>query len=396
MKLLSSYFKEMKIAARGFYFYIEVIVAIIIVAILLVTIKPYSDSKQQEFIYYDMSETVYAYMLQDKIDSGELKVTDSKEFKLKPIEFELTNIETGETESFVYEEEKTVLLEALQEINLDTGRITKTVYRVPNEEDMVRLAYSTGDIGATVKVNDMGESSYRYIMQGYETERFTNVLYILHTANPEDIEAQFDQQITRQLGTVERLNNREAAVPVMITFMGSLMGFFIIMSYIFLDKDEGVIRAFAVSPSAVWKYLISKIMVILTTVTISSSIIVIPVMLLKPNYLVFYPYLIITTFGFSALGMLISSFYDSISKAFGALYLTMIALILPAFSYYIPSFDPIWLRFFPTYPVLQGFKGILLGNPDMPYILTYSAAFTVGGILLLFLSNLKFKKSLTE
>ena len=396
MKLLSSYFKEMKIAARGFYFYIEVIVAIIIVAILLVTIKPYSDSKQQEFIYYDMSETVYAYMLQDKIDSGELKVTDSKEFKLKPIEFELTNIETGETESFVYEEEKTVLLEALQEINLDTGRITKTVYRVPNEEDMVRLAYSTGDIGATVKVNDMGESSYRYIMQGYETERFTNVLYILHTANPEDVESQFDQQITRQLGTVERLNNREAAVPVMITFMGSLMGFFIIMSYIFLDKDEGVIRAFAVSPSAVWKYLISKIMVILTTVTISSSIIVIPVMLLKPNYLVFYPYLIITTFGFSALGMLISSFYDSISKAFGALYLTMIALILPAFSYYIPSFDPIWLRFFPTYPVLQGFKGILLGNPDMPYILTYSAAFTVGGILLLFLSNLKFKKSLTE
>ena len=95
MKLLSSYFKEMKIAARGFYFYIEVIVAIIIVSILLVTIKPYSDSKQQEFIYYDMSETVYAYMLQDKIDvtafwlsfienyPASVKVTKHNQYKFK-------------------------------------------------------------------------------------------------------------------------------------------------------------------------------------------------------------------------------------------------------------------------------------------------------------------------
>ena len=36
------------------------------------------------------------------------------------------------------------------------------------------------------------------------------------------------------------------------------MGFFIIAAYIFLDKKEGVIKAYAVTPSPVWKYLLSK------------------------------------------------------------------------------------------------------------------------------------------
>jgi hypothetical protein len=36
MKLWSSYIKEMKIAARGFYFYIELFMAVVLLIILLV------------------------------------------------------------------------------------------------------------------------------------------------------------------------------------------------------------------------------------------------------------------------------------------------------------------------------------------------------------------------
>jgi hypothetical protein len=193
---------------------------------------------------------------------------------------------------------------------------------------------------------------------------------------------------------METLNNRENWVPIFIVYLGSLMGYFIVMAYIFYDKAEGVIRAFAVTPSAMWKYLISKILVILTTVIVSSSIIAIPVMGWQPNYLLFYTFLLITTFAMASLGLLVASFFDTISKAFGVMYVIMIALMIPVFSYYIPSFDPLWLRFFPTYPMLQGFKDILL-NGDAGYVLTYSLVFLAGGSVLFVLADIRFKKTLT-
>ncbi len=73
----------------------------------------------------------------------------------------------------------------------------------------------------------------------------------------------------------------------------------------------------------------------------------------------------------------------------------MIVLMLPAFSYFIPSFDPVWLRFFPTYPMLQGYKEILLVGGDVGYVLIYSGVFLVGGIVIFLIANMKFKKTLT-
>ena len=96
----------------------------------------------------------------------------------------------------------------------------------------------------------------------------------------------------------------------------------------------------------------------------------------------------------ASLGLLVASFFDNISKSFGAMYAIMVALIVPAFSYYIPSFDPLWLRFFPSYPMLQGFKEILLRG-DTGYVLTYSFVFLAGGLALFVLANIRFKKTLT-
>ena len=91
-------------------------------------------------------------------------------------------------------------------------------------------------------------------------------------------------------------------------------------------------------------------------------------MKLKPNYLLVFIFLIASTYLFSSLGLLVGSFFDTMSKAFGVLYIMMIAMMLPAFSYYISSFDPVWIRFLPTYSILEGFKGIMKGQPDMSYI----------------------------
>jgi len=394
MKLLSSYLKEMKIAARGFYFYIEIAMAIILLAILLFAVSETSSSSSKQFVYNDMPQKIAEYLKDRSIEEGEARLANSTEFKLKPAEFEITNQETGETTAYDFDDEKIIELETIEMLDSSTGELDETVYYVETEEDMIRLSYGESEMGVTVAMDPYGKVSNRYYLQGYETDRLKNLLYILQNESRDVVNAKKDKQVVRTLEVMETLNNRENLVPVIIAYMGSLMGLFIVMAYIFYDKAEGVIRAFAVTPSSIWKYLISKVFVLLTTVVVSSSIITIPVMGGQPNYLLFYIFLIITTFSVASLGLLVASFFDSISKAFGVMYAIMISLMIPAFSYYIPSFDPLWLRFIPTYPLLQGFKEILL-NGDAGYVLTYSLVFLVGGLVLFVLADIRFKKTLT-
>ena len=394
MKLLSNYLKEMKIAARGFYFYIEIAMAIILLAILLFVVSETSTSSSKQFVYNDMPQKITEYLKDRSIEKGEARLANPTDFKLKPAKFEITNQETGETTAYDFDDEKKIELETIELLDSSTGELEETVYYVETEEDMIRLAYGESEIGATAAMNARGKVSYTYYLQGYETDRLKSLLYISHSKSPSVINAKKDKQVVRTLGVMETLNNRENWVPIFVVFLGSLMGYFIVMAYIFYDKAEGVIRAFAVTPSAMWKYLISKIFVILTTVVVSSSVITIPVMGGQPNYLLFYIFLIITTFAMASLGLLVASFFDNISKAFGVMYAIMIVLMIPVFSYYIPSFDPLWLRFFPTYPMLQGFKDILL-NGNTGYVLTYSFVFLAGGLVLFVLADIRFKKTLT-
>ena len=393
MKLLSSYLKEMKIAARGYYFYVEIVMAIILLVILLF-VSETSLSGGKQFVHNDMPEKV-AELLKDKsIDRGDARLAGFTEFRLKPVEFEITNQETGETSVHVFEDEKFIELETFEMLDSSTGELEETVYYVETEEDLMRLSHSERKVGLTVDMNARGRVSFKYYLQGYETDRLESLLYVLNNESPGVVNDRKDRQVVRTLGIAETLNNRENLVPVFLAYIGSLMGFFIVMAYIFYDKAEGVIRAFAVTPSVMWKYLLSKVFVILTTVVVSSSIFVIPVMGARPNYLLFYIFLVVTTFAIASLGLLVTSYFESISKSFGGMYAIMISLMIPAFSYYIPSFDPLWLRFFPTYPMLQGFKEILL-NGDVGYVLTYSFAFLTGGLLLFVLANIRFKKTLT-
>ena len=395
MKLLSSYFKEMKIAARGFYFYVELGVAVIVLIVLLVSVSEDPPGKAEEFLYYDMPGEMYEHLTQKWIEEGKTRPVEDTEFKLKPVSFSLTDLDSGEVTGYSFDDEKILLLKTFEGLDPETGRIEKKAYVAESEEDMLRLAYAERDTGAVITMEDDGTFSYRYPILGYETERYINLLFVIHNESPDVVDAQFKKQVSRTLGRTDILNNRENVVPAVITFMGSLMGFFIVISYIFLDKDEGVITALAVTPSSVWKYLLSKTFVIITTVIFSSAIVTIPVMGAGPDYLLLFLFLIVTSFGFSCLGLLLSSFFGSISSAFGALYTLMIVLMLPAFSFYIPSFDPPWLRYFPTYAVLQGYEELLIGDSNTAYIMWVSAVFLGGGIVLLALANLRFKRSLT-
>lgn len=395
MRVLTNYAKEMKIAARGFYFYIEIFVAIIMLLILLFGVSEQPVNRQKEFLLYeDVSQEVYDSLLNGGIEQGRITEAEPVVFELKPISFTLTNRDTGEVTAYEFTEAKTVTLEAQQRLDPETGTPEGMIYLVENREDLYRLAFQERDIAAVISHGEDGRFYYEYINQGYETKRFIDALYIIHNESISTLENQINRQVVVELGEVQRLNNRENLVPAFLAFAGSLMGVFIVVAYVYLDKGEGVINALVVTPTSMMSYLVSKILVICTTILISSAIITIPVMGLRPSYLMLILFLLVTSFTFSALGLVIASLYDSLNKAFGILYGLMIALMVPGFSYYIPSFDPLWLRFFPTYPLLYGFKDLLLGNGQTGSIWMTIGGFLVAGLLLLFIADHRFRKNL--
>ena len=394
MKLMRSYAKELKLASRSFYFYVELAVAVVVLMVLMMVVKPYPDGHNDEYIWNDMSPEVMEYILQRDIKAGRVIPGEDKELKLKPGSFTLYDRASGQSKTYDFPHQEVITVPTVQKQNDRTGQLKGTVYLMPDRESMLRMANRTGKIGAVIHVDEALNSSYEYITQGFETDRFNSSLYILHTFDIEEVEAQKALQNENSIGTIPRLNTRQAVVPVYVTFACALMGFFIVCAYVFLDKSERVIRALLVTPGTLTTYLLSKIMVLLTVLLVSASLVVLPVMGGQPHYPLFYLFLLSATFAVSALGLLVASFYDSMSKAFGVLYLILLVLMLPVIPYYVGSCDPLWMHFLPTWPVLECFKTILQGQPSLPFVLGCTAGALTAGGLLLVLARHSFRRTL--
>ena len=369
MKLFSSFIKELKIASRGFYFYIEIFMAVLILAILLILVPDNFDSKQSEYIYLDMPD-------------------EANEIYLDGI---LEGTEKGEIEDVTIE-----IDDQEKEVELYTTD-NKEIYILNSREDAIYMAEEEREVAAVINMDDNYEFTYDYYLQGYESDKYKNLLKILHVESSETIENMVDSQEVRSLSEEQNpLTDKENMLPTVLIFTGSLMGLFIIAAYIFLDKEEGVIKAYALTPTPVWKYLMSKVAVIMVTAIVSSFIVLLPIMNLRPDYLLLLILLITTGFFASSLGLLIASFYNNMMQAFGALYIIMILMVIPNVAYFMPSWNPSWVRLIPTYPMLEGFKSVIVGNGDAGYVLAVSGGFLLVGTILFMLSNYRYKRTLLE
>lgn len=369
MKLWHSFSKELKLSSRGYYFYVELIMAIILLVVVLVVIPEEFVSKHTEYLYFDLpEEMINEYkkdILKDDLDGKAELVEIKSNNELIPAEF--------------YETDK------------------KKYYIVEDEKAAIQLAETERPLlSAVMSLDDNNNLHYKYYLQGYESERLKNLYLIVHNQDLNLIKDHIDGQEVRALSTgYDELTDRENVIPSFLTFNGSLMGLFIIAAYIFLDKQEGIIKAYAVTASSVWHYLMSKVGVILVTSTLASFIIVVPVMGLKPNYPSLLLLLITSGFFASSLGLVVASFYKNMMQAFGAIYILMIAMLLPNIAYFVPSWEPAWIKVIPTYPLIQGFKETILKNGDTAYTLMVSLGFLVVGLLMFLIANKRYKKTLT-
>lgn len=368
MKLWHSFVKELILASRSFYFYVELVMAGIFLFLLIFVIPEKFNTMRDEYIYWDIPEAARPFMEEEFLKGDSDGVAESVELKLGDEMIPATH----------YADEE------------------KNYYIIDDKEKAIAIADEEREFASVIHMNETGEVTYTYYMQGYETERLRNIYLVVHNENMDVLREQFDRQEVRPLHANQiLLTDRQNVIPSFLTFNGSLMGLFIIASYIFLDKKEGVIKAYAVTPSSVWQYLMSKIFIIMLTSTVTSLIIAVPVMGLQPNYPLMLVFLLTTGFAASALGLALTSYYDNIAQAFGTLYFLIILLMLPNIAYFIPSWNPTWMTLIPTHQMLEGFKEILLPSGDAAYVLWVSLGFLAAGAVLFLFANVRFKKTLT-
>ncbi|MCK4697521.1 MAG: ABC transporter permease [Dehalococcoidia bacterium] len=343
MKLLYSFLKDMQLSLKSFYIYIELGFALVFVAVMLFAVPENFEPKV----------TVYAYL-------------------------DLKGPNQGMAEESLTQEGYEVIL------------------LLSREEVEAKLADNRSSVGLAVTLED-GRIVYDYILQGYEDEKFKNIIKT-------SIESGFAREmpgyenvttVTTLEANVEKLSDRLNILPVFLALNAAFMGLFIIASYIFLDKDEGTIRAFAVTPAKVWHYLLSKMGVMLVSGLMSGLVATAFIAGLKAHYLHLILLLIACNAFGSALGLFIASFFDTMTKAMGWLYMSIIVLAFAVVSYYTPAFSPLVIRMLPSYPMLFAFRETLYKVSDLRYIYANVLGFSLAGAVLFLLSNWRFKKTLT-
>ena len=368
-KLWHSFVKELTLSSRTFYFYIEIIMAAIMIFLLLFVIPENFSSTETEYLYLDMPEAAQEFFIDDLYKNEEDLVKEVVEFGVDD-EVVMVDLYSNEDKEF---------------------------YIFSDQDAMVTLAEKDQKFGGAIHVSDTGEITYTYYLQGYETERLRNIFLVLH--NEEDIQFLGDHAEAQEVRSLNDdfvgLSDRENMLPAFLTFNGSLMGLFIIASYIFLDKKEGVIKAFAVTPSSVATYLLSKIGMLMFTSTITSFLIVILVMGFNFNAGLMFILLVTSGFAASVLGILLTSYFEDIMQSFAALFVLIIVFMLPNIAYFIPGWNPTWVKWIPSYFMQEGFKEVLLPNPDASFVLLSSLGFLVGGIVLFLFANWRFKKTIS-
>ena len=343
MKLLYSFLKDMQLALKSFYIYIELGFSLVFVAVMLLAVPENLEPKVTVYTYLDLEGPSQAMA----------------------------------EESLAQEGYEIVLLPSREEVEAE-------------------LADNRSSVGLAVGLED-GRIVYDYILQGYEDEKFRNIIKT-------SIESGFAKEmpgyenattVTTLAGNVEKLSDRLNVLPVFLALNAAFMGLFIIASYIFLDKEEGTIKAFAVTPARVWHYLLSKMGVMLVSGLMSGLVATAFIAGLKAHYLHLVLLLIACNAFGSALGLFIASFFDTMTKAMGWLYMSIIVLALAVVSYYMPAFSPLVIRILPSYPMLFAFRETLHEVSDLRYIYANVLGFSLAGVVLFLLANWRFKKTLT-
>lgn len=362
MKLFKSMGRELVLLSRSYYFYIEIAMAALYLVVLLVVMPENMSVQSTEYYYFDMPQTTYEQL----------------EAKFFPDDGSILKEETS----------LKVRGEDVDAVHYSTD--TKNIYVVGSAESLTALCEDSGNIGLRLSLEGT-QLTYRYYLQGYETEPFKNLAALLSSP---DLMAVIDsargQEVQSLAENIAPLTDRQNLLAVLLVVNCALMGIFIMAAYIFEDKKTNMINAVRVTPTPVRHYLIAKMCAVLLTSMISAMVVAIPIMGGKADYALLALVLLSAGFFTIAAGGLLASFFKDMENAFAAVFIVLIVLLVPAVGHMIPTWNALWLKLIPSFWAMEGAQNALMGA-DAGNTLWYCGGFLLGGILLFLLSLYRYQ-----
>jgi hypothetical protein len=282
-----------------------------------------------------------------------------KELSMKPAVYYFVDYD-GEFES--------VMDKAMLESKEKHGKIQR-VEAIEDIETHMRRNFNS--LGMVIK-EENNQPHVQFILQGHENEKLRNTLVLsmkdeLRSRIQENIEIK--RIFLNKDIDVEKTPFNLGMIPIFIVMESMLLGFFLIAALVFMEKDEGTIRAYLVSPGKVPEYLAAKITLMVLLGCISAITLVSLTLGTGVDYMEMLILVILGSIAAAIGGLILASFFQNISQASIWIIVIGIVLSLPFMSYYIPSFAPRFVKMIPTYALLFSAREILFptGSREIIY-----------------------------
>jgi ABC-type Na+ efflux pump permease subunit len=209
-------------------------------------------------------------------------------------------------------------------------------------------------------------------------------------------DAAINYEVLRGDGAESKVLFNELWVPILLFSDTAMIGLLFIAALIFIEKDEGTMRAYLVTPGRTWELLLAKALA-LALLGLIFTLLFVPLSIGSgPNYL----HLLLLMFAGSLMGALIgawlAAYFDNFNQFLFPGLAVMITLTLPSIAYFTPSFSPVWLRLLPSYPLVFGLREALFPSGNVEVVVTALGTLLLVNIGLLAISAQVYNRRLAR
>jgi hypothetical protein len=287
-------------------------------------------------------------------------------------------------DAFYYNEYSGEMRKALDNIFTEEELGSDKMHIVDSRDEVLEgLKGSINSIGIVVKKGN-DRPVVEMVFQGFENQALRNILKVSIQDNLNSMvkeNADFETMQLKQHLDIRDIPSNKNMLPVFLMSEAAMVGFVLIAALVFMEKEEGSVTAYNVTPGRVPEYIASKIIVMNLLGWSYSLMMTLPVAGRGANYM--HLFLIIGVAGIftASLGLITSSFFQNISQSIIWLVVINLVLGLPMVSYFVPSFAPFYVKMMPTYPLLFGIREAVFPTGNTQIISNALLVLTAAGAL---------------
>ncbi|MDP2872920.1 MAG: ABC transporter permease [Bacillota bacterium] len=177
----------------------------------------------------------------------------------------------------------------------------------------------------------------------------------------------FQRTVLRPGQVAEQPPFNLALVPIFIFSEAVLMGIFLAGALLIAEKEDRTNRAYQVTPAGTAEYLVARSLAMGVLALVFTVLLNLLTTGLAGNWamillLVFAGAVVTTIFT-----LIYAAVFMNLSQFLAGSILAIFVLSLPAGSYFMPAFSPVWMRVLPSYPIIFGLREAYFpsGNPGL-------------------------------